>query len=124
MNIIISNSSKDPIYLQIVNQVKNQIINGELREDDMLPSIRGLAKELRISVITTKRAYEELEREGFVNTVSGKGTFVAGQNKELLREKRMRSIEEKLLEAVEESRALGLSLEELQKTLAILFREG
>lgn len=124
MDIIISNSSKDPIYLQIVNQIKNEILNGELKENEMLPSIRGLAKELQISVITTKRAYEELEREGFVNTVSGKGTYVAGQNKELLREKRMRAIEDKLLEAVEESRALGLELEELQKILEILFKEA
>jgi len=124
MNIIISNSSKDPIYLQIANQIKKEIINGELRENDTLPSIRGLAKELQVSVITTKRAYEELEREGFINTVSGKGTFVASQNKELLREKRMRVIEEKLLEVVEESRALGLDLEDIQEILAILFKEG
>ncbi|WP_432409379.1 GntR family transcriptional regulator [Wukongibacter sp. M2B1] len=124
MNIIISNSSKDPIYLQIVNQIRNQIINEELGEDDMLPSIRGLAKELQISVITTKRAYEELEKEGFINTVSGKGSFVASHNKELLREKRMRRIEEKLLGAVEEGRALGLGLKELQEILTILFKEG
>lgn len=124
MNIIISNSSKDPIYVQIVNQIKNQILNGELRENDGLPSIRGLAKELQISVITTKRAYEELEREGFINTVSGKGSFVAGHNKELLRERRMRRIEEKLFEVVEESRVLRLELKELQEILAILFREG
>ncbi|RKD23616.1 transcriptional regulator, GntR family [Caminicella sporogenes DSM 14501] len=124
MNIVISNSSKDPIYLQIANQIKNQIINGDLKENDVLPSIRGLAKELQISVITTKRAYEELEREGFINTVLGKGTFVASQSRELLRERRMRRIEEKLLEAVEESRVLGLSLEELQEMLAILFKEG
>ncbi|SKC72498.1 GntR family transcriptional regulator [Maledivibacter halophilus] len=123
MNIIISNSSKDPIYLQIINQIKSEIINGNLNEGQMLPSIRGLARELQISVITTKRAYEELEREGFVNTVSGKGTYVASQNKELLREKRMRIIEDKLLEAVEESKALGLSLEELQRILEILFKE-
>lgn len=123
MNIIISNSSKDPIYLQIINQIKSEIINGNLNEGQMLPSIRGLARELQISVITTKRAYEELEREGFVNTVSGKGTYVASQNKELLREKRMRIIEDKLLEAVEESKAIGLSLEELQRILEILFKE-
>lgn len=123
MNIIISNSSKDPIYLQIINQIKSEILNGNLKENEMLPSIRGLAKELQISVITTKRAYEELEREGFVNTVSGKGTFVASQNKELLRERGMKRIEDKLLEAVEEGKALGLSLDELQKILEILFEE-
>jgi len=124
MNIIISNSSKDPIYLQIVNQIKNQIINGNLKEEDSLPSIRGLAKELQISVITTKRAYEELEREGYINTVTGKGSFVASQNKEILREKRMRQIEDKLLEVVEESRYIGLSLKELQEILTILYKEG
>lgn len=124
MNIIISNSSKDPIYLQIVNQIKNQIINGNLKEEDSLPSIRGLAKELQISVITTKRAYEELEREGYINTVTGKGSFVASQNKEILREKIMRQIEDKLLEVVEESRYIGLSLKELQEILTILYKEG
>ncbi|WP_053956425.1 GntR family transcriptional regulator [Inediibacterium massiliense] len=124
MNIIISNSNKDPIYLQIVSQIKNQIINGNLRENEMLPSIRGLAKELQISVITTKRAYEELEKEGLINTVSRKGTFVASQNKELLREARMRKIEEKLFEVVQESKFLGLTLEDIEEILEILFKEG
>ena len=89
MRIIISNSSEDPIYEQIVKQIKNQIINGELTEQESLPSIRKLAGELSISVITTKRAYEELEREGYIDTVGGKGSFVASQNKEFLREKKM-----------------------------------
>lgn len=124
MNIIISNSSKDPIYQQIVNQIKNQIINGYLEEEEALPSIRGLAKELQISVITTKRAYEELEREGFINTVSGKGSFVATQNKEFLREKRMRKIESKITEVIEEAKFLGLTLTELQEIVTILFKEG
>ncbi len=123
MNIIISNASKDPIYLQIVNQIKSEIINDNLAAEEALPSIRGLAKELQISVITTKRAYEELEREGFINTVTGKGSFVASQNKELLREKRMRSIEEKLIEVINESKFIGLTLEELEKMLNVLFRE-
>jgi len=124
MNIIISNASKDPIYLQIMNQLKHAIITGQLKENDLLPSIRGLAKELQISVITTKRAYEELEREGYVHTVSGKGTYVAIQNKELLKEKRMKIIEEKMIQAIEESRILGLTLEDLQKILSILYEEG
>ncbi len=124
MDIIISNSSKDPIYQQIVSQIKNQIINGNIKEEDALPSIRGLAKELQISVITTKRAYEELEREGFIDTVSGKGSFVSSQNKEFLREKRIRSIEEKLSEVVEESKFVGLTITELQEIVAILFKEG
>ena len=89
MKIIIANSSPDPIYEQISRQIKAQIISGELGEGEGLPSIRKLAKELQISVITTKRAYEELEKEGFIDTVSGKGCFVAIQNKEFLREKKM-----------------------------------
>ncbi|WP_026896239.1 GntR family transcriptional regulator [Clostridiisalibacter paucivorans] len=121
MDIIISKSSKDPIYVQIINQIKTEIINGNLKENDMLPSIRGLAKELQISVITTKRAYEELEREGIVDTVSGKGTFIANQDKELLKEKRMKVIENKLMEVVEESKIIGLNLNELQEILTILF---
>ena len=89
MKIIISNASSEPIYQQIVQQIKAQIISGDLKEGDGLPSIRKLAKELHISVITTKRTYEELEKEGFIDVVGGKGTFVAIQNKELLREKKM-----------------------------------
>ncbi len=123
MKIIISNSSPDPIYEQIVRQIKNQIISGHLDEGGALPSIRGLAKELQISVITTKRADEELEREGFVDTVSGKGTFVAAQNKEFLREKKMRIVEEKLIEAVSEARTLGIEKAKLQEMLSLLFEE-
>ena len=93
MDIVISNSGGAPIYEQISSQIKAQIISGELREGDLLPSIRALAKELRISVITTKRAYEELEREGYVLTVAGKGTFVAGMDAELLREENYKKIE-------------------------------
>ena len=120
MQILISNSSGQPIYEQIVNQVRNLIISGELQEGDALPSMRLLAKELRISVITTKRAYEELEREGFINTVGGKGTFVAAQNPEFLREKRMKAVEEKLAAAVIEARQLGVSLEQLLEMLRLL----
>ena len=85
MNVLIDNKSGEPIYNQIYSQIKNQIISGELKEDEMLPSIRGLAKDLRISFITTKRAYEELEREGFIYTLPAKGCYVAPQNVELLR---------------------------------------
>ena len=123
MKIIISNSSPDPIYEQINRQIKSQIINGDLEEGQPLPSIRKLAKELQISVITTKRAYEELEKEGFIDTVGGKGTFVAAQNKEFLREKKMKIVEEKLGEAVEEARILGIGLAELTEMLQLLYGE-
>lgn len=123
MNILISNSSQDPIYEQIVTQIKTAIMKDELSEGDVLPSIRILAKELQISVITTKRAYEELERDGFIETVPGKGSYVSGQNKDLIREKRLRTIEEKLAEVVFESKLLNLSLEELQSMLLLLYTE-
>ena len=94
MNILIDNKSGEPIYNQIYSQIKNQIISGELKEDEMLPSIRGLAKDLRISFITTKRAYEELEKEGFIYTLPAKGCYVAPRNIELLREENLKKIEE------------------------------
>lgn len=123
MNIIISNSSPKPIYVQIVEQIKALVIKGELNEGDELPSIRNLAKELQISVITTKRAYDELENEGFIESVPGKGTFVAGQNKELLREKRLKIIEEKLFEVTKESRLLGLSTDDVIEMLKVIADE-
>lgn len=123
MNILISNSSKEPIYEQIKRQIKESILRGELNEGDPLPSIRQLAKDLHISVITTKRAYDDLEHEGFLVTVVGKGTFVAGQNREFLREKRLRWIEEKLAEVVAESKALGVTLPELIKMLKLLHED-
>ncbi|MFT5873285.1 MAG: GntR family transcriptional regulator [Clostridium sp.] len=123
MNIIISNSSQDPIYEQIVIQIKTAIMKDEISQGDALPSIRSLAKELQISVITTKRSYEELEREGFIETVPGKGSYVSGQNKDLIREKRLTAIEEKLIEVTTESKLLNLSLEELQSMLRILYTE-
>ena len=123
MKIIISNSSEDPIYEQIIKQIKNQIINGELDEEEPLPSIRKLARELGISVITTKRAYEELEREGFIDTVGGKGSFVAGQNREFLKEKKMKAVEDKLTEAVAEARMLDIGYKELKEMLSILYKE-
>jgi GntR family transcriptional regulator len=123
MNIIISNASQEPIYQQIASQIKNMILRGELIEGDALPSIRNLAKELQISVITTKRAYEELESEGFIETVAGKGSFIAAQNKELLREKRIKIVEEKLMEALIAARALDLSIEELKEMLELFYEE-
>jgi DNA-binding transcriptional regulator YhcF (GntR family) len=123
MKIIISNSSPDPIYEQVNRQIKAQIISGELLEGEALPSIRRLAQDLQISVITTKRAYEELEKEGFIDTVEGKGSFVAMQNKELLREKKMKIVEEKLAAAVEQSRLLGITRAELEEMLSLLYGE-
>ncbi|NLW22503.1 MAG: GntR family transcriptional regulator [Tissierellia bacterium] len=123
MKIIISNSSNEPIYEQISSQIKELILKGELKEGELLPSIRGLAKELQISVITTKRAYDELEKEGFIETVQGKGSYVAAQNKELMREKKLKIIEEKLSELVKESKILGLRYEEIEEMLKILFQE-
>ena len=123
MDIIISNSSGKPIYEQIADQVKEQIMAGALAAGDALPSMRLLAKELRISVITTKRAYEELERDGFLENVPGKGCFVAPQNRELLREAQLRRVEEKLIQAIEEARRGAVSLEELKEMLTELYQE-
>ncbi len=123
MKIIIANSSPDPIYEQIAKQIRAQIISGELLEGQSLPSIRRLAQDLQISVITTKRAYDELEREGFINTVGGKGTFVAVQNLELLREKKMKIVEEKLAQAVSEARVMGIGIDQLVEMLQLLSKE-
>ena len=123
MKIIISNSSQEPIYGQIVTQMKEMIMNGELTESAALPSIRNLAKELQISVITTKRAYDELEKEGFIVTVPGKGTYVAAQNKELMRETRMKLVEEKLNEAIFAGKSIKLTLKEMQEMLKLLYEE-
>ncbi|HBX22601.1 MAG TPA: GntR family transcriptional regulator [Desulfotomaculum sp.] len=123
MKIIISNASNQPIYEQIVSQIKASILNGELLDANPLPSIRSLAKELQISVITTKRAYDELEREGFIVTVPGKGSYVATQNKELLHEKRLKIVEEKLAEAVSAAKFIQLSLEQLQEMLSLFYEE-
>jgi len=122
MDIILSNTSGKPIYEQISDQVKEQVMTGALTAGDALPSMRLLAKELRISVITTKRAYEELERDGFLENVPGKGCFVAPQNRELLREARLRRVEEMLSQAVDEARKGGFSLDELQEMLDILYK--
>ena len=122
MDIILSNSSGKPIYEQITDQVKEQIMTGALSAGDALPSMRVLARELRISVITTKRAYEELERDGFLEHVPGKGCFVAPQNRELLREAQLRRVEDILTQAVDEARKGGIPLEELQELLNLLYQ--
>lgn len=123
MELIIRNTGDVPIYEQIARQIKTCILQGELREGDALPSMRLLAKDLRISVITTKRAYEELERDGFITTVPGKGCFVAPQNPDLAREDAMRRMEEKLSEAVTIGKVAGLTLEEMAEALKVLYNE-
>lgn len=123
MNIIISNSSGRPIYDQIVSQIKNQIMAGELVEGEALPSMRVLAKELRISVITTKRAYEELEREGFIVSITGKGSFVASVHTELIREEVLKQIEEHMSKAVDKANRANISLKELTQLLEYLYKE-
>ncbi|MBO5105087.1 MAG: GntR family transcriptional regulator [Ruminococcus sp.] len=121
MNIIISNSSGEPIYEQISSQIKAQIINGTLKEGDALPSMRSLALALHISVITTKRAYEELERDGFIESYTGKGSFVKRQNTDILREEYLRQTEELLSQACEKAKQCGVSLEELKEILDIIY---
>ena len=123
MNILISNSSDKPIYEQITTQIKQMIISGELEAGCLLPSMRMLAKELRISVITTKRAYDDLERDGFIHTVIGKGSFVAEKNMEFIREEQLKIVEEYLGKAAAGAKAGGISLEEMQEILQIIYEE-
>lgn len=123
LNLIISNSSGKPIYEQITVQIKNSILSGELQEGEMLPSMRALARDLHISVITTKRAYEDLERDGFVVTVAGKGCFVAPRNLELMREEQRKKVEEMLEKAVEQAKAASITLEELREMLVLLYED-
>lgn len=123
MDIIISNSSKVALYEQIEEQIKSQIMTGELAEGDALPSMRVLAKELKISIITTKRAYEELERDGFIYSVTGKGCFVRGINNDLVKESMMYAIQELLESAVDKAILGKVTLEELQEMLRLLYEE-
>ena len=123
MNIIISNSGNLPIYEQITNQIKDMIMRGELRGGEALPSMRALAKDLHISVITTKRAYEELERSGFIHTVVGRGSFVSDANTEVMKEEQYRKIEETLTEGVRLAKQSGISSEELQEILRMVYEE-
>ena len=120
MEIIISNSSNQPIYEQIVRQVKSQIMAGDLVAGEQLPSIRALANSLRVSAITTKRAYADLEATGLIETVQGKGSFVAGGNAELIREEQMREVEGLMARAVEKGRSVGLTDDELTEMLALV----
>jgi GntR family transcriptional regulator len=119
VNIIISNSSADPIYAQILSQIRDAIIRGELKPGDNLPSIRALARDLNISAITTKRAYDDLESAGFVSSVGGKGTFVSEAKPEIMRETRLRLIEEKLSEAVVIGKSIGLGVRDMVSMLEI-----
>lgn len=124
MDIIISNSSGKPIYEQITSQIKNMILNETLKPGDPLPSMRLLAKELHISLITTKRAYEDLEKEGFITSVVGKGSFVKATDVELVREERLRVVEGYLEQAVEVAKQSGIEKEELFQILQLLYEEA
>lgn len=123
MNLFIKSSSEEPIYEQIYNQIKLAITSGELKTDELLPSIRNLAKDLRVSVITTKRAYDELERDGYIYTLQGRGCFVAKQNIELRREENLKKIEEHLRLALELAKTNGVSKEELFEIFDLLEEE-
>lgn len=123
MQIIISNSSKEPIYEQIYTQIKKLILSGELQEGQSLPSMRQLAKDLEISVITTKRAYEELEKNGFIFSIVGKGSFISEQNKEMMRERKVKVIEENLLIAIQNAKEMNIGLTELIEMLTLLHSE-
>ncbi|MFT4143834.1 MAG: GntR family transcriptional regulator [Mobilitalea sp.] len=124
MKIIVSNRSGTPIYEQIKSQIKEAIFSGELREDDLLPSIRQLAKDLKISVITTTRAYSDLEEEGFVVNVQGKGCYILPQNKEMARENALRKVELSLTEAITAAMNSGISKNEVVDMLEVLYKEG
>ena len=124
MELIISNASSKPIYEQITGQIKAMILSGELAEGEQLPSIRALANSLRVSAITTKRAYADLEADGFIETVQGKGSFVAGGNAELIREEQLRQVEELMGQAVDAGRAMGLSKVELTEMFTLQLEDG
>ena len=123
MDIILSTTSSTPIYEQIVTQIKKHIINGQLKEGEALPSMRTLAKELRISVITTKRVYEELENAGFIVTIMGKGSFVATKNLQLIREEQLKEIEYHIQQAVALAQSNGISFDELSELLKMMYGE-
>ncbi len=124
MDILITNASNRPIYAQIASQIQDAILCGELAEGEALPSIRSLANDLRISVITTKRAYAELEEAGFIDTVQGKGSFVTGGNRELLREGRLKRVEELLAQAIKEAGAAEVTGPEMHDMLDVLLDEA
>lgn len=121
MDIIISNSSGEPIYEQICSQIKALIMSGALQAGDALPSMRVLAQQLRISVITTKRAYEELERDGFIESYTGKGSFVKAQNQQLMREEVLRQTEALMEEACGKAKQYGITLDEMKEMLELIY---
>lgn len=123
IDIIISNSSQTPIYLQIKEQIKNKIITDELTAGDLLPSIRNLAKDLRVSVITTKSAYDELEKEGFLETRPGKGCFVANKNRELVKEEQLKRVEKLIEEAVNIAKLSKITKQDIQEMLTLFYDE-
>ena len=123
MKIIINSSSMVPIYEQIVDQIKAQIVSGDLKENDILPSVRGLAKDLKISALTVKKAYDNLEQDGFTVTVHGKGTYVAAANPERMREEQMRSVEAELDWTVQKARRCGLADAEIRKIFEIIMED-
>ena len=123
MHIILNNSSMVPIYEQIVNQVKNQIIGGEIQENEALPSVRGLSAELKISALTVKKAYDRLEEEGFVATVHGKGTFVVATDKELAVEARRKAVEDDFTNAIDKAKTAGMSADEIREIVEIILED-
>lgn len=123
MNIIISNSSAVPLYEQIQNQIKSQILSGDLCSDELLPSIRSLAKDLKVSIITTKRAYEELEKEGYIVTVAGKGSYVCSQNTQRLKEAALFEMESKLEEIILGAKKMGIEEEEFIEIIKSIYEE-
>jgi GntR family transcriptional regulator len=123
MNLVISTSNKEPLFLQIKEQIKQHIFSGELKEGDALPSMRVLAKDLKVSVITTKRAYEELEKEGYLISAVGRGTFVAGQQPHVLREWQIRELENELEKLVKASKQIGLTKEDLNEMIEVYYEE-
>jgi len=124
MHIILNNTSMVPIYEQLMNQIKNQIVNGELKENEGLPSVRALAGELKISALTVKKAYDYLEEEGFVITVHGKGTFVAAADKQLAVEARRKLVEDEFGTAIEKAKSIGMSKDEIREIIEIMLEES
>lgn len=123
MNIVINNSSFQPIYEQIVIQIKENIMNGTLKEDTLLPSVRTLAKDLRVSMLTVKKAYDELEAAGFIITVHGKGSFVTNANQELILEEKKKEVEQLLEQAVRKGRSCGMDRQELQELYQLILED-
>lgn len=123
MKIIINNASMQPIYEQLIEQIKNMIINGELKENDILPSVRSLAKDLKISALTVKKAYDNLESDGFTTTVHGKGTYVKGANQQLLLEEQRKEVETDLEMAIQKGRRCGMNNDEIRELFDLIMEE-